>query len=90
MRGRRGFLLEVQHLACARRSDSIVGTTFHHHLGAWNRLYSTIQSYKLCGHLIPFNISHSSKVLKFQCHGETFQCIKCQHTLQDNLQFAPE
>ena len=39
--------------------------------------YSTIQSYKLCGHLIPFNISHSSKVLTFLCHGETFQCIKC-------------
>ena len=48
--------------------------------------YSTMQSYKLCGHLIPFNISHSSKVLTFLCHGETFQCIKCQHTLQDNLQ----
>ena len=49
-----------------------------------------MQSYKLCGHLIAFNISHSSKVLTFLCHGETFQYVKCQHTLQDNLHFAPE
>ena len=52
--------------------------------------YSTMHSYKLCGHLIPFNTSHSSKVLTFLCHGETFQCIKCQRTLEDNLHFAPE
>ena len=46
-----------------------------------------MQSYKLCGHLIPFNIS---KVLTFLCHGETFQCITFHHTLQDNLHLAPE
>ena len=37
--------------------------------------YSTMQSYKLCGHLIPFNISRSSKVLTFLCHGETFNVL---------------
>ena len=47
--------------------------------------YSTMQSYMLCGNLIPF--SHSSKVLTFLCHSETFQCIKCHHTLEDNLHF---
>ena len=34
-----------------------------------------MQSYKLCVHLISSNFSHSSKVLTFLCHGETFQCI---------------
>ena len=34
-----------------------------------------MRSYKLCGHLIPFNISRSSKVLTFLCHGETFNVL---------------
>ena len=42
-------------VACARLSDSIVGTyqneqsenvTFHHHLGAWNRLASLLRNRK--------------------------------------------
>ena len=42
--------------------------------------YSTMQSYKLCGHswgtLSHFYVSRSLKELTFLCHGETFQCIK--------------
>ena len=42
--------------------------------------YSTMQSYKLCGHSgstsSHFYVSRSLKELTLLCHGETFQCIK--------------
>ena len=63
--------------------------------------YSTMQSYKLCAHLIPFNISRSSKLLTFLCNGRrrsnsipwctSFHVIlslRAWHIMISNLQHA--